>query len=326
MTMSRFARRFAPLVALGFAAFALEVRAQAFPSKPVRLVVPYGAGGAPDVLARTLAAKLTERLGQPGVVDNRPGAGGIVAAENVAKSPADGYSLFVADTGHFAANLALFKQLPYHPLRDFVPVIHAVSTPLFLAVGSMQPVKNVGELVALARSRPDGIVYGSSGNGSIHHIALAHLRSMTGANLVHVPYKGVAQSVPAVITGDVVTIFVGLPSILPHVKSGKARIIGVNTSERTPLLPDVPAIGETVPGFDVPISIGILAPIGTPAEIVRRLNAEIKAVLDAPDIAERLQALGIDKIASTPEQFAEAIRADIERYARIVRDSGARID
>jgi len=300
--------------------------AQSFPARPVRLVVPYGSGGAPDVLSRTLAQKLGERFDQQFIVDNRPGAGGIIAAENVARSPADGYSLFVADTGHFAINVSLYGHLPYDPLRDFEPVMLVASTPLFLAVGVMQPVKSVADLLALARSRPEGIAYGSSGSGSPHHLAMAEIGALTGANLVHIPYKGVAQSVPAVLTGDVVAVFAGLPSIMPHVKSGKARLIAVNTRERTPLMPDLPTVAETVPGFDVGVSIGILAPAGTPADIVRKLNMELKAVLEAPDMVERLRALGIDVIASTPEQFAAAMRADVDRYARVVKDSGAHVD
>lgn len=301
--------------------------AQSWPTKPVRFVVPYGAGGAPDVLSRTLAQKLSERLGQQVIVDNRPGAGGIIAAENVAKSPPDGYSLFIADTGHFAINVSLYKKLPYDPVRDFVPVIHAVSTPLFMAVGAAQPVRNLQELLALAKSRPEGVLFGSSGNGSVHHLAMAQIKALSGANLVHVPYKGVAQSVPAVLAGDVVTIFVGLPSILPHVKSGKARIIAVNTPRRTPLMPEVPTVAESgVPGFDVEVTIGFLAPAGTPADIVRKINTEIAAVLNMPDVEERLQGLGIDKIVSTPEQFGAVIRADIQRYAKLVREAGAQVD
>ena len=256
------------------------------------------------------AQKLSERLGQQVIVDNRPGAGGIIAAENVVNSPPDGYSIFIADTGHFAINVSLYKKLPYDPVRDFVPVIHAVYTPLFLVVGAAQPVQRLQDLLALAKSRPEGVLYGSSGNGSAHHLMMAEIKALTGANLIHVPYKGVAQSVPAVLAGDVVAIFVGLPSIQPHVKSGKARIIAVN--KHTSLMPDIPSVAESgVPDFEGEVSIGLLAPAGTPADIVKKLNTEVNAVLNQPDVEQRLRGLGIVKIGGTPEQLGEAIRADI---------------
>jgi tripartite-type tricarboxylate transporter receptor subunit TctC len=292
--------------------------------KTLRFVVPYGAGGAPDVMSRMLAAKLAERNGHAVIVDNRPGASGIIAAQLVQQAAPDGQTLFVADTGHFAINVSLQPKLPYDPLRDFVPVIEAISSPLFLAVNSSLPVHNVKELLALARSKPEGLSYGSSGNGSVHHLGMAQITALSGANLTHVPYKGVAQSVPAVLSGDVAAAFFGLPSILPHVKSGKARLIGV--TERTPLMPEVVPLAEQLPGFSVRVTVGFLAPAGTPPDVVKRLNADIASILNLPDVEERLRVLGIDKIAGTPEQFRDVIRADIERYAKIVRETGAKAD
>jgi tripartite-type tricarboxylate transporter receptor subunit TctC len=302
---------------------AASVAAQTYPSRTVRFVVPYGSGGAPDVLTRLLAQKLGERMGQSFIVDNRPGAGGIVAAELVQKSPPDGHTIWVVDTGHFAINVALYPKLPYDPLKDFTPVILAATTPLFIAVGTQQPVNNLNELFALARSKP-GLAYGSSGNGSPHHLSMAHIVALADVPMTHVPYKGVAQSVPAVLTGDVAAIFVGLPAIQPHVKSGKARIIAVN--KRTPLLPEVSGVAESVPGFNAEIAIGYVAPAGTPADVIRRLNGEISAIMSQPDIEQRLQNLGIDKVAGSPEVFRRLIEADIERYRALVRAVGAKID
>ncbi|MBI2317605.1 MAG: tripartite tricarboxylate transporter substrate binding protein [Betaproteobacteria bacterium] len=279
--------------------------------KTLRLVVPYGAGGAPDVMSRTLAAKFSERSGHPVIVDNRPGASGIIAAQLVQQAAPDGQTLFVADTGHFAINVSLHRKLPYDPRKDFVPVIQAISTPLFLAVNSALPVHSVKDLLALARSKPEGLSYGSSGNGSVHHLGMAQITAISGAKLTHVPYKGVAQSVPAVLAGDVAVAFFGLPSILPHVKSGKARLIGV--TEPTPLMRDVVPVADQLPGFSVRVTVGFLAPAGTPPEVVKRLNADIASVLNTAEVEERLRVLGIDKIAGTPEQFRDVIHADIER-------------
>jgi tripartite-type tricarboxylate transporter receptor subunit TctC len=307
------------VVAFGFS-FAGAAAAQ----KTLRFVVPYGAGGAPDVMSRTVADKLTQRLGHPVIVDNRPGASGIIAAQIVQQAAPDGQTLFVADTGHFAINVSLHPKLPYDPRKDFVPVIEAIGSPLFLAVNSSLPVHNVKDLLALAQSKAGGLSFGSSGNGSVHHLGMAQIKAISGANLTHVPYKGVAQSVPAVLSGDVAAAFFGLPSILPHVKSGKARLIGV--TERTPLMPDVVPVGEQLPGFNVRVTVGFLAPAGTPADVVKRLNSEIATVLGMPDVEERLRVLGIDKIASTPEQFRDVIHADIERYAKIVKETGAKAE
>lgn len=293
-------------------------------AQTVRLVVPYGSGGAPDVMARMLSSKLAQRWGHTVIVDNRPGASGIIAAQAVKQAAPDGQTLFIADTGHWAINVSLRPNLPYDPLKDFEPVIQAVSTPLFLAVNSDLPVKNVAELIALARSRPGGITVGSSGNGSPHHLGVAQIKTLTNANMIHVPYKGVAQSVPALLAGDIAACFYGLPSILPHVKSGKARIIGV--TYRTPLMPEVVPVADQVPGFNVGVTIGVLAPAGTPQDMVRKLNADFAAVLGMPDVEERLRTLGIDKVASTPEQFREVIRTDIARFAKVVKETGAKVE
>ncbi|MSQ71158.1 MAG: tripartite tricarboxylate transporter substrate binding protein [Betaproteobacteria bacterium] len=313
------------LAAVFSAAVPAGVQAQAFPSKPIRLVVPYGTGGGPDVMSRNVAQRLSETIGQQVMIDNRPGAGGVVAAQIVMASPPDGYTLFVADTGHFGINPALFSKLPYHPIRDFTAVTIAASAPLFLAVGAAVPAQNVRELLALSKNK--SLLYGSSGNGSPHHLGMEMLKTLSGADMTHVPYKGVAQSVPAVLAGDVSAIFVGLPSIQPHAKAGKARIIAVSTAERTHLMPDLPTVAESgAPGFDLNVHIGYVAPLGTPREVVMKIYTEVRKVLAEPQLRARLDGLGIVALGTTPEEFTERIKADLEKYAKLVKDSGVRID
>ena len=300
--------------------------AQTFPSKTIHFVVPYGRGGSPDVMSRVLAQKLSENIGQPVVVDNRPGAGGIIAAEAVAKAAADGYTLFIADTGHVAINPSLYAKLPYDPIKDFTPVTLAVTTPLFLAATATLPIQTVKQLIDYANSKP-GLPYGSSGNGSPHHLGVELFKLLTGVKMTHVPYKGVAQSVPALVAGDVAVLFAALPSLSPHVRSGKVRLLAVGTAARTPLMPEVPTLAESgAPGFEIDADIGFLAPAGTPREVVQKLNSEILKVLHAPDVKQRLAGLGIDVAGSSPERYAEAIRAKIQRYGKLVKDAGARVD
>lgn len=303
-----------------------QTSAQTFPSKAIHFVVPYGSGGSPDVMSRVLAQKLSENVGQPVVVDNRPGAGGIIAAEAVMKSAADGYTLFIADTGHVAINPSLYAKLPYDPIKDFTPVMLAVTTPLFLAATATLPIQTVKQLIDYAKSKP-GLPYGSSGNGSPHHLGLELFKLLTGVKMTHVPYKGVAQSVPALVAGDVAVLFAAIPSLSPHVRSGKVRLLAVGTAARTPLMPEVPTLAESgAPGFEIDADIGFLAPAGTPREVVQKLNAEILKVLHAPEIKQRLAGLGIDVAGSSPERYGEAIRAKIQRYGKLVKDAGARVD
>jgi len=317
---------FQAALALLAAVMSFECAAQAFPSRPIRFVVPYGAGGSPDVLSRVIGHQLGENLRQQVVVDNRPGAGGIIAAENAVKSPPDGYTLFVADTGHVAINPALYKDLPYDPRKDFAPVTLAVSTPLFLAVNAQLPIENIRQFIDYAKAHP-GLTYGSSGNGSPHHLGMELMKLLAGVNLSHVPYKGVAQSVPAVVAGDVAIVIAALPSLAPHMKAGKVRLIAVGTLKRTPIQPNVPTVDESgVPGYEIDADIGFLAPAGTPREVIGKLNSEIIKVLNTPDVTQRLATLGIDVLGTTPDEYAEAIRTKIQKYGKLVRDSGARVD
>lgn len=305
---------------------AAECIAQNFPSKPIHFVVPYGAGGSPDVMARVIARMLARNVAQPVVVDNRPGAGGIIAAEFVAKAAADGYTLFIADTGHVAINPSLYPKLPYDPLRDFTPVTMAASGPYYMAVNAGLPVHSVKELIAYAKANP-GLPYGSSGNGSAHHLGMELFRLLAGVSMTHVPFKGVAQSVPAVVSGDVAVILAGLPSLAPHAKAGKVRIIGFTKAKRAAVMPDTPTIAEAgVPGYELDTGMGFLAPAGTPAEVIAKLNSELVKVLRVPETAQQLVALGIDPIGSSPQEYGEKMRAWIQKYSKLVRDVGAKVD
>lgn len=321
-------RRYAGLAALAGALLVLasQCAAQVFPSRPIRFVVPFGTGGSPDVIARVIGKKLGENLGQQVLVDNRPGASGIIAAELVAKAAADGHTLFVCSIHHLAINPALFPKLPYDPIRDFAPVTLAVTTPLFLTAGAALPVASVMELVGYAKSNP-GLPFGSSGNGSQHHLGMELFKLLTGVDLTHIPYKGVAQSVPAILSGDIALMLVALPSVLPHVRTGKVRLLAVAEAKRSLLMPDVPTIAESgVPGYEISPEIGFVAPAGTPKDVIAKLNREIVRVLKTPEIVQQLVPLGIDPVGSTPEHYADAIRRNMEKYAKLVKISGARVD
>ncbi len=293
--------------------------------RPLRLVVPYGSGGAPDVVSRTLAQRLGETAGWQVIVENRPGAGGVIAAETVMKSPADGWTVFIADTGHYAISPALIPKLPYDPVRDFVPVSHIASTPLVFAANIALPASNIAELVALAKTKP--VNYGSSGNGSPHHLGMEMLKLITKIDMVHIPYKGVAQSVPALLAGDVSVILVGVPSIQPHVRAGKAKLLAVSSGTRSSLVPDLPTASESgAPDFDLTVTIGMLAAAGTPRDAVMRLYDEVAKVLKEPEIVRKLAGLGIVAVGEAPEILASIIRVEQDKFARLVKASGAKID
>jgi len=313
-------------VILALWAIATQGFAQTFPTRPIHFVVPFSTGGAPDVVARVVGNKLGESIGWRVVVDNRPGAGGIIAAESVAKAPADGYTLFVSTINHLAINPSLYQKLPYDPLKDFVPVTLAVTTPLFLVVNAATPVRSVKELIDYAKANP-GLPYGSSGNGSQHHLGMELFKLMTGVHMTHIPYKGVATSVPAILAGDIAVMLVALPSVLPHIKTGKLRVIAVAEARRSPVMPDVPTIAEAaLPGYEISPEIGFVAPAGTSKDITDKLNQEIVKVLKMPEIAQHLVPLGIEPVGSTAAKYAESIHVNLEKYAKLVKISGARVD
>ena len=299
----------------------------ALAQKTVRLVVPFGAGGAPDVIARLLAPAIGQELGSTVIVDNRPGASGIIAAEHVKGSPPDGNTLFMADTAHFAINPSLRPNLPYDPQKDFVPVIEVASSMIYVAVLAQSPAKSVQDLVQLAKSRPQGITFGSSGTGTPHHLSLELVKLQSKANMVHVPFKGVAQSVPALLSGDVDVVVAGPASLLPHVRAGKVRMLAAVNPQRWSRMPELPTIAESgISGDGLDVTIGLLAPAGTPADTVRRLNEATAKALKNPDVSGKANEIGLEMIAGTPQQFAQSIARQREAYGRVVKASGAKAE
>lgn len=307
---------------LVLALVALPVQAQT-----LRLVVPFGAGGGPDVLARLIAPGMSEALGVSAVVDNRPGAGGIIAAEFVKQAAPDGMTLFVADSAHYGINPTLRAPLSYDPQKDFVPVVELSNSMLYVIVGAQVPAASVQELVALAKRRPEGLPYGSSGAGSPHHLSMELLKLESGANFVHVPFKGVAQSVPAVLSGDVPVVVAGPASVLAHVRAGKLRMLAAVNPKRWSRMAEVPTIAESgFSQFGLDITIGLLAPAGTPQETVQRVNQAAARAVRAPEVASKLADLGLEVIGGTPEEFARSMQRQRESYGRLVRVSGAKVD
>ncbi len=312
--------------ALAFAA-SCTVCAQGYPSRPVKVVVPYAAGGLPDTMARLVGQKVGESLGQQMVIENRGGAGGIVGTNEVAKAAPDGYTLLVADVGQIAINPHLFSKLPYDPMKELAGVSLMGTSALYLVAHPSLGANDMKELVALVRAQPGKVSYGSSGLGSIHHLAMEALKAGLKLDMVHVPYKGTGQSVPALLGGQVPLLYAALPSIESHVKAGKVKILAVSTPQRSAQTPDVPTVGESgVPGYDFVAEIGMLAPAGTPAEIVSKLAAEVQKAVKQPDVAARFKQLGIDPVGSTPDAYDALNRANYEKYEKVVKASGAKID
>lgn len=306
--------------------FAGTAQAQSYPSRPVRLVLPFAAGGLVDVPGRILAQKLSEALGQPVVVENRAGAGSTIGADNVAKSKPDGYTLMITSTTHvISANL--YKQLPYDSLRDFTTVTKLAEGPYVLVVHPSLAANSVADLVALAKAQPGRIDYASSGNGSSQHLVAALFCAMSGAPLNHIPYKGSDRATQDIIGGQVKVGFVGTPIALPHVKSGRLRALAVSTARRSAEMPGVPTLAEAgVPGYEATIWMGLFAPAGLPREIVVRLHGEVGRVLAAPEARAAIAATGLEVSLSTPEEFAAFVRAEHAKWGKVVRDTGATVN
>ena len=300
--------------------------AAAFPSKPIRIIVPFPAGGFNDQLARTLSQKFQERWGQPVVVDNRPGASSVLGTDLAAKAPNDGHTLLIVSFA-FAVNPSLLSHLPYDTLKDFTPVALAAGTPNFLVVNPSLPVKSLAELIRLAKADPGKLDYATGGNGTSPHLCMELLKSMAGVDLVHVPYKGSAPAVTDVIGGQVKVMFDNAPNVLPHVKAGKLRALAVSTATRSPLAPEVPTVAESgVPGYDVDVWFGVVVPAGTPKDVVTQLNAEINRALALPAVKRRFAQQGVHTAGGTPEQFAAYLQAQMTRWAKVVKDAGVRVE
>ncbi len=309
------------------AALALGAQAQTFPNKPIRLVCPFPPGGAVDIASRAVAHELTQSLGQPVTVDNRPGAGGNIGAEIVAKSPADGYTLLMTTSGIMAINPALYSKLPFDPLKDFSPVSMVVSLNNVLVVNPSLPFKSVKDVIAAAKAQPGKLTYASSGNGTSIHLSGELFKSMAGVDMLHIPYKGSAPAVTDLLAGQVNMMFDNIPSSLPHIKAGKLRALAVTGSKRSQLLPDLPTIAEAgVPGYDSYVWFGVVAPAGTPADMVQKLNAAIAKAAASPAFRGRLTEQGYDIVTSTPEQMTDSIRGELAKWGKIVKASGARVD
>jgi tripartite-type tricarboxylate transporter receptor subunit TctC len=297
----------------------------AYPVKPIRLVVPFAPGGSTDTIARLIGQKLDEALGQQVIIDNRPGAGGNLGVDYVAKSAPDGYTLIFGHVGTFGFGPSLYAKLPYDPIRDFAPVALFAMVPNMLVVHPSLPANSVKELVALARARPGQLNYGSSGNGSASHLATEYFKLLSKTDITAIPYKGTGPLVTDLIAGQTSLTITGVPPLYPHVQSGRLRALAVGSVKRLPLLPSLPTIAEAgVPGYESSTWFGPLAPAKTPREIIVRLNVELMKMLQRPDVRARFAAEGIEALGSTPEEFGTYIKSEIERWSRVIKAAGVR--
>ena len=313
------------LLMLAAAAGSAGAQSAAYPGKPVRIVVPSSPGGGTDILARIVAQKLTENLAQQFVVENRPGAGQIIGIEAVARSAADGYTLLMAASA-IVINEVMYRKLPYATLRDFAPVTLGASLPNILVVHPALPVKSVRELIALAKARPGQLNYSSAGNGTSPHMSMELFRAMAGITLAHIPYKGTGPATTDLLAGQVQLSMPNVLTALPQIKGGKLRALGVTSGRRATGLPDIPAIAESVPGYEAIQWYGVLAPVGTPREIVNKLQSEVARILVLPEVKERLSADGADPVGNRPEEFAAYIRAELGKWGKVVNAGGIKLE
>jgi tripartite-type tricarboxylate transporter receptor subunit TctC len=327
-TISRFQFPGRPILAcLGVCLLtAAGAQAQSYPNKPIRMIVISAPGGSTDILARSLGRAMTDGLGQTIVLDNKPGGGGIIATETLAKAPPDGYTILLSNTAHSVLP-SMHAKLPYDPIKDFAPVSLVALTHSLLLVNNALPVKNVKELIALAKAQPGKLNYASGTTGASAHFGAELLKLMAGVNIVQVPYKGTAGQLTALIAGEVQMSFVTMPAALPQVQAGRMRAIAIGSPRRSPTLPDVPTVAESgLPGFDIGAWNGVLAPAHTPAPIVARLNAEIVKMTQNPEYKDHASAQGAELVADTPQEFAAYIKAQIARFAQVVKATGMRPD
>lgn len=304
---------------------AVPAAAQSFPDRPIKLIVPFGAGSAVDTIARAIAAQVAEQTGQGVLVDNRTGANGIIAAEAAAKSPADGYTLFMPNDGIMAANPALYAKLPYDPIMDFAPVTLTSTVPLVLVGNTAFAAKTVPELIALAKASPGSINYSSTGSGSAQHLAMEFFVDAAGVKMTHVPYKAMGPALTDVIAGTVPLMFSGMSNVIAFVKEGKLRVYGVSTPKRSTAMPDAPTIAEAgLPGYGYAAWNGIVAPAATPPEVVRKLHSEFAKAIANPALRAKLASLGFDLVGAGPEEFGNLIKSDVARLGKLVRAAGIR--
>jgi tripartite-type tricarboxylate transporter receptor subunit TctC len=297
-----------------------------FPNKPIRIVIGFPPGGGIDIVARMMAPKLTEMLGQPVVIDNRPGANGVLGMDAVAKSAADGYTLFLGTLGNLSVNPNFYPNLPFNFDKQFMALTQIASVPFLLVVNPALPTKNLGEFISFARNNPGKLNYSSSGTGGLPHLAGELLASMAGVNMVHIAYKGSAPSISDAISGQVQFTFEAGAPLLPHIKSQRLRVIASTGSERLGVLPDVPTLSESLPGYKVVNWYGIVLPAGSPKEAVSRLNSDISKVLTLPEIKDRMLAMATEPVSSTPEEFSAFIKSESQKWSKIIRDNNIRVE
>ena len=314
------------LVAITGDAWPAGAGAQSYPDKPIRFIVPFAPGGGNDVIARLVGSKLAESWGQQVVIDNRPGAGGNIAAGITAQSSPDGYTIFLFNSTNAIAP-SLFRKVPFDPVRDFEPVILIATSPFALVVHPVTPAASVRELVALAKAKPDTLTYASGGNASSTHLAAEQFKQMAGIRMIHVPYKGGGPALIDVIGGRVTMYFSSIPPSVAHIRAGRVRALGITSRQRSPLLPELPTIAESgLPGFESGASYGIVVPARTPAAIVRKMNGEVARLLATAEVSTRLKDQGLHVAGGTPQDFGRFMKAEIAQWARVVRESGARVD
>ena len=300
--------------------------AQGYPAKPVRVIVPFSAGGGADIVARLVCQHLTQRLGQPFVVDNRGGGGGIIGTDMAAKAPPDGYTILLGQSGPNVLNPSLYAKLPYDALKDFAPITQATIYPYVIAVHPSVPAKNLAEFLALAKAKPGEVSYGTAGTGSSAHLAAALFERQARVKMNHIPYKGAGPALMDTVAGQVNMVFGDAASATQQAKAGRVRALAVTGARRSPLIPDVPTAAESgVPGYEATAWHGFLAPAGTPREVIDKLHGEIAAILKTKEVRERLERDGIEAVGSTPEQFGAYIRAEIEKWGKVVRDANIKL-
>jgi tripartite-type tricarboxylate transporter receptor subunit TctC len=321
-------KKIVPLIGAVMLPMAILASAQlpTYPDKPIRIVVPFPVGGIADTFGREIGRKLTEAWGQPVLIDNRTGAGGNIGADIVAKSSPDGYTLVIGNIGTHAVNVSLFPSMPFDPIKDFMPIVHVLDAEGLLVVNPSIKATTVSELIALARSMTGSLSYGSGGVGTTSHLAGELFKSMTKVNIVHVPYKGNVPAITDLLGGQTSMAFATMPTVLPHVRAGKLRPLAVLGSTRSPALPEVPTMAESVPGFEVSNWIGLFGPAGMSPAIVARLNVEVEQIMRSPEVQKRLQTEGAKFIPMTPAQFATFQKAELTKWAKTIKDANIKVD